>query len=165
MGWQHDARNAGPTQGIRFLDAEMGLLAIWVDIQRWLSIRPTIRRLGRAHGANLRPGLTVREGPRWVHGAPRGSHVRGPYGPIVHHWPILIGPMWAALCATLVGTTCGPYGLPVWGPNGSMVGLRWVPCAWSVWAPGGPLANSVWVPQLCLFHICTSCVMSVLLVV
>ena len=64
MGWQHDARNAGPIQGIRFLDAEMGLLAIWVDIQHWLSIRPTFRRLGRAHGANLRPELTVREGPR-----------------------------------------------------------------------------------------------------
>ena len=89
-------------------------------------------------------------GPGGYMGRPDGSHVRGPYGPIVHHWRILIGPMWAALCATLVGTMCGPYGLPVWaqmgpwwGSDGSHVPGLYGPLV----APGqfclGPTALSI----------------------
>ena len=138
-------------QGIRFLDAEMGLLAIWVDIQRWLSIRPTFRRLGRAHGVNLRPGLTVREGPRWVHGAPR----RVPCA-----WPI-----WAH-CAPLANSDrahvgrpmCHPRGDHVWSVWTSRVGPKWVHggaqmspmclvCMGPWWPPGqfclGPTALSI----------------------
>ena len=78
----------------------------------------------------------------WQHDAILGPYrTSGFWMPKWVSWPFWsisnVGCLYG-LCATLVGTTCGPYGLPVWGPNGSIVGLRWVSCAWLVWTHCGP---------------------------
>ena len=115
----------------------------------WVPCGPPIEGpLGHPHGAHLWPVWTARVEPRWVHGgAQMGPTCIARMGPLWPPWPILRGPHITAPMGHPHGATCGPYGLSVWGPDGSMVGPGWVPRVSPKCTPCGPLTNSAWAPH------------------